>query len=671
MKKKIFCLITAISILTSSIMVNASETTFEAEIPSWFEIHIPSSVILEENQDVNIRIYGEGDISGIESLSISTLSDVTLQNASEESILSVHNINGLFGYDAIENGFEHIFTINSTNLSPGNWSGNMPVFIQLNQSNINLPITGFLRVNGSNIIDENENPVQIKGIGMGNNVWYTQTSLPITDHDEESFEELAALGFNSVRFYLNASLFEKDNNPYIYDETAFQWLDENITWAKENGIRLLLNMHIPQGGKIDKDNTIFWENKEYQNRFVALWKEIATRYADEEGVLGYGLLNEPFVIECATTDESLDLYYELMESTAQAIRSVDNNHMLFVERPYGTLNPTNHTANYVWGTTESFRLISDNNTVYEFHFYDMTEYTHQGLDWLVYPDKLVYDTDNVALLSGNRTFGKICKNPVSVNTTSTEWQHVETDLIDMSDATANFGYWLPYLYNVGENGKVYLDNFTIKEYDENGTYLRDLNFTNFNTVIACAGWDVGTGGGGQYNYNATGGIDGTGCAQISNATATYRFYRQDGNVNINFPINTSHKYSVSADIKLENVLPTFALELGIQTGNCENVYALDKEFLRSRLQPFFEFAEANNVPLYMGEFGITRHIMNDEYKGDLWVKDMFDLINEYDIGYSYHDYHEQNFGLYINDSREYRDIKNEQLYLILKNKVCK
>lgn len=529
--------------------------------------------------------------------------------------------------------------------------------------------SNFIRTNGTQIVDSTGAPFQIKGIGMGNNVWYSQWQLPTTDHDEESYAELEALGFNSVRFYLNASLFESDSNPYVYDENAFQWLDENVKWAKEHNIRLLLNMHIPQGGKIDSYNTKLWDNEEYQNRFIALWTEIAERYADEDAVLGYGLLNEPFVTECSTADESLDLYYNLMEKTAQAIRSVDNNHMLFVERPYGVVNSTTHTTNYVWGTTDSFRLISDKNTVYEFHFYDMTEYTHQGLDWLTYTDKWIYNTDNVALLSGKRTLGKICKAPASVDVTSTEWQHVETDLFEITNPDANYGYWIHYLYNIGDSGKVYMDNFTIKEYDANGTYLRDLHFFDFDEVTSCSGWDVNTNGGGTYLYNATAGVNNTGCAQISNVNATYRFYRQYDSVSTNFPIDSTHKYSISADIKLENVSPDFSMELGIQTGNCENVYAFDKEFLQSRLQPFLQFGETNNVALYLGEFGVTRHIMNEEYHGDDWVNDMFDLINEYGLSYSYHDYHEQNFGLYINDSREQRNEKNEILYSIFEEKV--
>lgn len=111
------------------------------------------------------------------------------------------------------------------------------------------------------------------------------------------------------------------------------------------------------------------------------------------------------------------------------------------------------------------------------------------------------------------------------------------------------------------------------------------------------------------------------------------------------------------------------MELGIQAASCSNVYSFNKEYLRSCLQPFLDFGAQNNVALFLGEFGVTRHVMNNEYNGDIWVEDVFELINEYGLGYSYHDYHEQNFGLYINDSREPRSDINQTLYNIFINNV--
>lgn len=547
--------------------------------------------------------------------------------------------------------------------------------VVVNPASNEIKTSDFIHVNGSEIVDSSGAPYQIKGIGFGNNVWYTQWQLPTTDHDEESYAELAELGFNSVRFYLNASLFEDDSAPYEYKENAWKWLDENVEWAKKYDIKLLLNMHIPQGGKLVASNTVFWEDSSYQDRFVALWKAIAQRYADDDVILGYGLLNEPFVLECSTPDEALDMYYGLIDRTVSAIRSVDENHMLFVERPYGTINPKTQSTKYVWGTVNSFREINDDNTVYEFHFYDMTDFTHQGLDWLPYTDKYVYNDDEIALLGGARKALQIYRDKAlftdtySVSDSKQKWQHMESPLLSIENSNANYGYWIVYINNMASGSSMYIDNLVVKEYDGEGNYLRDIHITDFDTATACAGWDLGSNGGGKYSYNASAGVDGSGCAQITDASGSYRFYRNGGELNINFQLDPSHRYQVCADVQLENAGENVSLELGIQSAFCENVFSYNIDFLRYRLNVFLDYANAHNIPLYMGEFGVTRHVMNDEYQGDSWINDMFDLVNEYGLGYSYHDYHEQNFGLYINDSREIRGERNETLYNIFESKV--
>ena len=68
---------------------------------------------------------------------------------------------------------------------------------------------------------------------------------------------------------------------YTYDERGFAWLTRNLAWAKAHGIRLLLNLHVPQGGfQSAGEGRALWNDPENQRRFVALWREIARRYRD-------------------------------------------------------------------------------------------------------------------------------------------------------------------------------------------------------------------------------------------------------------------------------------------------------------------------------------------------------------------------------------------------------
>ena len=106
----------------------------------------------------------------------------------------------------------------------------------------------FVRTNGRQFCLEDGSEYVIHGIAFENDVFSDSTEPPTGHNNADSYLELAELGFNTVRYYLNYRVLESDDVPYEYLETGFAWLDENVKWAKDAGIRLLLNLHFPQGG---------------------------------------------------------------------------------------------------------------------------------------------------------------------------------------------------------------------------------------------------------------------------------------------------------------------------------------------------------------------------------------------------------------------------------------
>jgi endoglucanase len=79
------------------------------------------------------------------------------------------------------------------------------------------------------------------------------------------------------------------------------------------------------------------------------------------------------------------------------------------------------------------------------------------------------------------------------------------------------------------------------------------------------------------------------------------------------------------------------------------LYGRDKEYLRSSVKRYADFSAQKNIPLYMGEFGAGVHCFQNNKGGLLWVRDMIDLIKEYNLHFTYHSYHEDSFGLYYGD----------------------
>ena len=104
------------------------------------------------------------------------------------------------------------------------------------------------------------------GSSFGNEVW-TNVRLPRRHHDEADYERIAAMGMNAVRFYMNYRTFEADAAPGKYLDDGWQWLDDNIAWAKRHGVYLILNMHVPPGGFQSLGNgKALWDRPEMQDR---------------------------------------------------------------------------------------------------------------------------------------------------------------------------------------------------------------------------------------------------------------------------------------------------------------------------------------------------------------------------------------------------------------------
>ncbi|WP_083265053.1 glycoside hydrolase family 5 protein [Urechidicola croceus] len=227
----------------------------------------------------------------------------------------------------------------------------------------------FLRTSGTKIIDSNNEIIRLKGVCFGNEVW-DNDDVPEFHHSKIDFERVKNMGMNAIRFYLNYKTFESDTFPYKNKEEGWKWLDQNIEWARNNGIYLILNLHISHGGfQSLGDGDAIWNDISIQNRIISFWQKIANRYQNESQIAGYALLNEPVPIN------SIKEWQKLAENITIAIRKIDENHIIFLERAYYYKKNDKEDSNL------NFPLINKENIVYEFHTYQPYQYTHQLIEW--------------------------------------------------------------------------------------------------------------------------------------------------------------------------------------------------------------------------------------------------------------------------------------------------
>lgn len=285
----------------------------------------------------------------------------------------------------------------------------------------NLAGQGFLTVNGKKIVDGQGNEIILRGHSPGG--WMLQEgymlqmeSFANPQHQirakiEEligpqqteifyqkwyenhftraDFDLLADMGFNSIRLPMHYNLFTLpiEDEPVPGQQTwldlGFQMVDTLLSWCEEREIYLILDMHAAPGGQgrdaaisdYDPTKPSLWESQQNKDKLVALWRKLAERYANEEWIGGYDLLNEPnwnFTgsNQNGCSENTNAPLRQLYINITNAIREVDNNHIIFIE---GNCWGNNHN-----GLTPPW----DDKLVYSFHKYWSTN-DPGSIQWMI------------------------------------------------------------------------------------------------------------------------------------------------------------------------------------------------------------------------------------------------------------------------------------------------
>ena len=496
----------------------------------------------------------------------------------------------------------------------------------------------FVHTDGQKFVLQGK-PYVIRGMAMGNSVWNNPAYAPTGDHNEDSFRELAELGFNSVRFYLNYALFESDSKPYEYRQEGFDWIDKNLAWAKAHGIRLILNMHYPQGGYQSQGNgDSLWTVRENQQRLKALWAKIAERYANEEGIIGYGLVNEPIPVGETNSRDGLRVWQNLAQELTDEIRRYDRNHVIFVEKVIGVKGPGSRETNWSLPFADQFVTVKDqnNNLAYEFHTYDPFNYTHQGFDWAgtagtsaAYPGDEFY-VSGVEWLS--------CFEANRAKTGASGWQAIESPLISVTDSRANAVALCFQAVNIGKDGCVRADDLVLDVYSKDGKLLRSVPCETAESHGIFTFWALNGEGSGKPD-NTTG-YDDRQCLCIRGTTG-------DANMtSICLAHTEGQQYKVRGQIQVEKASSSAKLTLRLDAYHVQSIHEGSRDLLWQAIADARAVSQRLNAPLYCGEFGAGIHCFEEGRGGTQWVADCISFLENADISLNYHSFYDGSFGLY-------------------------
>jgi aryl-phospho-beta-D-glucosidase BglC (GH1 family) len=241
----------------------------------------------------------------------------------------------------------------------------------------------FLKTKGEAIVNEKEETVILRGMGLGG--WMLQEGYmlqlsnlgqqhrikeKITDvvgaektksfYDQwlayhttkKDIDSLAAWGFNSIRLPMHYNLFtlpvdeEPVKGQHTWLDRGFVMADSLLSWCRTNKMYLILDLHAAPGGQGNDlpisdrhpEKPSLWESEDNRQEMIALWKKLAERYANEPWIGGYDIINEPnWGFEDPKNDfrgineKKNEPLKELMVAVTKAIREVDHKHIIIIE----------------------------------------------------------------------------------------------------------------------------------------------------------------------------------------------------------------------------------------------------------------------------------------------------------------------------------------------------
>ena len=190
---------------------------------------------------------------------------------------------------------------------------------------------------------------------------------------EQDFQVLAKWNANHIRWQLLWGGFphgpaDKGDVP-AYEawlETALEHLDSLLPFFRQVGIKVLLDLHTPPGGRDPNDKWPLFYNQTFQDAFLVVWEKMANRYKNETQIMGYDLVNEPDDRDLAP---GLKNWRDLAIAAIERIRPIDSLHPIVLET-----SPVSGPS-----TLPNFDPLPYDNMIYSFHMYEPTKFVFQNV----------------------------------------------------------------------------------------------------------------------------------------------------------------------------------------------------------------------------------------------------------------------------------------------------
>ncbi len=202
-----------------------------------------------------------------------------------------------------------------------------------------------------------------RGVNLGNALEAPREGEWGVTLQESDFQLIKDAGFDSVRIPIRWSAHTAETAPYTVDPEFFARVDWAIDQALSHGLKAVINIH--------HYDELMTSTQQHEPRFLALWRQIAQRYANYPDTLYFEVLNEPHDIGDVT-------WNRIQNQAIAAIRESNPSRYLVV----GPVDWYSHRRLSDLKLPEE-----DRNLIASFHYYQPFQFTHQGADWVAGSDQ--------------------------------------------------------------------------------------------------------------------------------------------------------------------------------------------------------------------------------------------------------------------------------------------
>ncbi len=202
-----------------------------------------------------------------------------------------------------------------------------------------------------------------KGINFGNMLDAPYEGAWELTVEPEYFARVIEAGFDHIRLPVSWTYHALTDPPYTVDPEFFDRMDEVLAMAEAANLKLILNDQHHE--ELDADPVA------ESPRFLAIWDQIATRYADRGNWLLFEILNEPHGV----FNQNPQMWNALQAETLDVIRATNPTRKVLI---------ASVDFNSIYAL-DQLELPNDSNLIASVHYYSPFSFTHQGTPWFDFP----------------------------------------------------------------------------------------------------------------------------------------------------------------------------------------------------------------------------------------------------------------------------------------------